>query len=155
MADSPLETLVTAVADAFTAKVLPAGVAAAESIEGTRVPRQLPAIQLVQTQIHGSHEDESGLIGETEWRITWRVDVYFLMKKYEVAYAELGAVVPRLLYLPLQERDVGGPILPDVSGNGTCAWWVVVDEGDDPNPDDERELLVKKLLLQAVLTTRP
>jgi hypothetical protein len=152
---STLDILVPAVAAAFAAKVLSAGVAAVDPIEGTRVPRQLPAAQLVQTQITGSHEDETGPIGLTEWRISWRVDLYFQLKDYEAAYAELGAVVPRILHLPVQERAGDGEILPDAAGSGTCDWWVIVDAGDDPNPGDDRELLVKKLVLQAVLTTRP
>lgn len=145
-----LDTLVPAIADAFTATVLTTGVETAETIEGTHVPRRLPALQLVQTQVTGSHENEGGPVGLTEWRVTWRIDLYFQMKKYETAYAELGAVVPKILHLPIIERAAGGPILA-----GSCDWWVVVDEGDDPNPDDEREILYKKLMLQAVLTTRP
>jgi len=143
-----LDVLVTNAAAAFAAEALTVGLLAADTIEGTRVPRRLPALQLVQTHI--DRDVEGGPVGFTEWTVNWRVDVYFQLKKYETAYAELGVLVPQLLHKPIRERAAGGPIL-----NGTCDWWALVDEGDEPNPDDKEEILYKKLLLQAVLTTRP
>jgi len=145
---SPPDEIAAGVAAAFAQRVLEAGVTAASDFEGTRAPRLLPALQLVP--VHAETSAGGGPLGQTEWTLTWRVDLYVQMKDYVRAQRELLGLVTRILHLPILERAAGGPIL-----GGSCDDWAVEDDGDDPDPRDPDEILYKRLTLRAVATTVP
>lgn len=153
--ESPPAQIAAGIAAAFADKVIVAGVSTALSFEGTRVPRLLPAVQLVPIQVVPSNEE--GPLGVTEWTFVWRVDVYLEMKDYIRAQQQLLQLVTSILHLPIKERRLAAETTGGAQETlgGSCDEWSVSDPGDEPDPRDQDEILYKQLVLHAVATTVP
>lgn len=149
----PPEEIAANIAAAFAARAQTVGVKTVTVNEAEALmTRDLPAIQMFQVQTEINNDSP---LGHSEWAFHWRLDLYVRMKKYVDAQAELNTLIPRLLRLPRAEMAAGFTVIDRAVLDGTCNEWTVFDEGDDPNPDNEAEVLYKGLRLRAVALTVP
>lgn len=135
---------VNAIEQAFASKLVASGIVkTATTTDTPRIDeRNLPQITMVLFQTTPTIDGPIGLI-ELTWR--WTITLYLRLQDWDAAQTELKSLVPQLVTLI---TPAAAPELRTLNNTVDEAW--LLDEGDAPDfrPDDE--LLVKRLVLQAV-----